>query len=49
VTQGMQPPPSRFPRISDGTLVPPLPQSAQGFPSIPGVRYRPLTSDLWLA
>jgi hypothetical protein len=46
VTQGMQPPPSRFPRISDGTLVPPLPQSGQGFPSIPGVRYKGNPNDL---
>ncbi len=46
VTQGVQPPPSRFPRISDGTFVPPLPQSAQGFPSIPGVRYTGKPNDL---
>jgi hypothetical protein len=46
VTQGVPPPPSRFPRISDGTLVPPLPQSAQGFPSIPGVRYMGKPNDL---
>jgi hypothetical protein len=46
VTQGVQPPPSRFPRISDGTLVPSLPQSAQGFPTIPGVRYKGQPNDL---
>jgi hypothetical protein len=46
VTQGVQPPPSRYPRISDATLVPPLPQSAQGFPTIPGVRYVGKPNDL---
>jgi len=46
IAQGVQPPPSRFPRISDGTLVPPLPQSTQGFPSIPGVRYKGNPNDL---
>jgi alpha/beta hydrolase family protein len=34
-----QPPHSRVPRFSDGTLVPPLPQSEMGFPNIPGVTY----------
>jgi Alpha/beta hydrolase domain len=48
VTKGVQPPASRFPRISDGTLVPPLPQSAQGFPNIPGVRYKGQANDLSL-
>ena len=48
VTQNVPPPPSRFPRISDGTLVPPLPQSAQGFPAIPGVRYIGKPNDLSL-
>jgi hypothetical protein len=46
VTQGVQPPPSRFPKISDGTLVPPLPQNTQGFPAIPGVRYKGKPNDL---
>jgi len=45
-TQGVQPPPSRYPRISDATLVAPLPQSAQGFPAIPGVRYKGKPNDL---
>ena len=48
VTKGVPPPASRFPRISDGTLVPPLPQSAQGFPNIPGVRYKGQANDLSL-
>jgi Alpha/beta hydrolase domain len=38
-TQGVAPPPSQIPRLSDGTLVPPLPQSGVGFPSIPAVTY----------
>lgn len=39
VSGGMQPPASRMPRQADGTLVPSLPQSAMGFPNIPGVKY----------
>jgi Alpha/beta hydrolase domain len=38
-TMGINPPDSRVPRLHDGTLVPPLPQSRVGFPSIPGVTY----------
>jgi hypothetical protein len=38
-TQGIAPPPSRYARVSDGTLVPSLPQATQGFPVIPGVVY----------
>jgi hypothetical protein len=38
-TRGIEPPPSRYPRSSDGTLAPSLPQSGIGFPEIPGVRY----------
>ena len=37
--EGTPPPPSRVPRLDDGTLVAPLPQSAVGFPQIPGVTY----------
>ena len=33
-----------LPRLADGTLVPPLPQSASGFPNIPGVTYTGLKS-----
>jgi hypothetical protein len=44
ITHQSQPPHSRVPRRSDGTLVPPLPQSGVGFPSIPGVRYTGLMS-----
>jgi hypothetical protein len=36
---GREPPPSEVPRIAAGTLVPANPQSAMGFPSIPGVTY----------
>ena len=39
VSHGTEPPASRVPRVSDGTLVPSLPQSAMGFPTIPGVTY----------
>jgi hypothetical protein len=38
-TRGTPPPESAIPRLSDGTLAPPLPQSAVGFPLIPGVTY----------
>ena len=34
-TQHKEPPHSRVPRLRDGTLVPPLPQSGMGFPNIP--------------
>ena len=34
-TNGILPPPSRVPRLDNGTLVPPLPQSGMGFPDIP--------------
>lgn len=39
VTKSVAPPPSQAPKLSDGTLVPPLPQAKMGFPSIPGVTY----------
>jgi hypothetical protein len=39
IGEGKLPPPSRFPRVSDGTLVPPVPEAAFGFPKIPGVTY----------
>ncbi len=38
-TEKRKPPRSRVPKLKDGTLVPPLPQAATGFPSIPGVTY----------
>ena len=43
-TTGKLPPDSMVPRLADGTLVPPLPQSASGFPNIPGVTYTGLKS-----
>jgi Alpha/beta hydrolase domain len=46
--QGVKPPPSQVPKLSDGTLVPPMPQSGQGFPSIPGVTYTGLKSTRYL-
>lgn len=47
-TKGIAPPPSAIPRISDGTLVPPVPQSSVGFPKIPGVTYTGLMSTRYL-
>ena len=44
VVSGTEPPSSRVPRLHDGTLVPPLPQSAVGFPEIPGVTYTGVVS-----
>jgi len=38
-TQDIAPPASRVPKLSDHTMVPPLPQSGVGFPNIPGVTY----------
>jgi sugar lactone lactonase YvrE len=38
VANGTEPPPSRYPKISDGTLTAP---SAAGWPRIPGVRFPP--------
>lgn len=48
VASGRPPPASQYPRLSDGTLVPPLPQAAQGFPAIPGVRYSGKLNDLFV-
>jgi len=47
-TEGIEPPPSRIPRLSDGTLVPPVPQSGVGFPKIPGVTYTGLKTTRYL-
>jgi alpha/beta hydrolase family protein len=49
VSKGTEPPKSRIPHVADGTLVPPLPQSAEGFPKITGVTYngRMHTGDLF--
>jgi alpha/beta hydrolase family protein len=41
VTQGVSPPPSQYPRVSDGTLMRPD-QNSTRFPKIPGVRYQGL-------
>ena len=46
VSRGTPPPASRFPRSGDGTLVSPLPKTAQGFPDIPGVSYTGLVNEL---
>ncbi len=47
-TKGVAPPPTTVPRLTDGTLVPPLPQEVQGFPKIPGVTYTGLKSTRYL-
>ena len=47
-TNGKPPSASRVPRLSDGTLVPPLPQSGMGFPNIPGVTYTGLKTTRYL-
>jgi hypothetical protein len=41
VTQRISPPPSQYPKVSDGTLVRPNRKSS-GFPKIPGVRFTAL-------
>jgi hypothetical protein len=38
VTHAVAPPPSQYPKVTDGTLVQPD-QRSTGFPKIPGVRY----------
>ena len=47
-TKGTLPPPSAVPRLDNGTLVPPLPQSGVGFPKIPGVTYTGLKTTRYL-
>ena len=49
VSMGREPPANRVPRRSDGSLVPSLPQSTGGFPSIPGVTYNGImhNGNLW--
>lgn len=44
VTADKEPPPSQVPRLGNGSLVPPLPQSSLGFPRIPGVAYTGVAS-----
>jgi hypothetical protein len=39
VSTSVAPPASRLPRVADGTLVPPLPRTGQGFPQIPHIQY----------
>jgi hypothetical protein len=47
-TEGVAPPPSSVPHLADSTLVPALPQSAVGFPTIPGITYTGLKSTRYL-
>lgn len=46
LTQDVEPPPSRYPRISDGTLVP---LEKVRFPAIPGVRFPDRIHRAWRA
>jgi hypothetical protein len=46
-TAGTPPPPSQFPKLSDGTLVKPD-QTSTGFPHIPGVTYTGFKSTRYL-
>jgi len=48
LTDGTEPPQSQYSRISDGTLVPALPQDKQGFPSIPDALYSGKANHLFL-
>ncbi len=48
VTSGTPPPASQVPKLSDGTLAPPLPQAGMGFPNIPGVTYVGLKTTRYL-
>jgi hypothetical protein len=43
ITKGTEPPPSRYPRLSDGTLAPAT-KSSIGFPEIPGVSLTDLSA-----
>jgi hypothetical protein len=49
VSTGREPPANRVPRRVDGTLVPSLPQSMEGFPNIPNVTYSGImhNGNLW--
>ena len=47
-TKGRKPPHSQVPTLEDRTLVPPLPQSGMGFPTIPGVTYTGLKTTRYL-
>ena len=42
--RGVDPPPSNYPRVEDGTLVR-LDAARRGFPAIPGVRFPPSAND----
>jgi hypothetical protein len=47
-SNGTKPPHSRVPKLADRTLAPPVPQSAMGFPHIPGVTYTGLKTTRYL-
>jgi hypothetical protein len=45
--QGIEPPPSNYPRLEDGTLIP-LEEATSRFPRIPGVEFPTLMNELQL-
>ena len=45
VSRGVLPPASRFPRVSEGTLISPV-SPGYGFPAIPGVKYPGVVNEL---
>ncbi|MBI4468241.1 MAG: hypothetical protein HY650_02855 [Acidobacteria bacterium] len=45
ITEGVEPPPSRYPTLREGTLVRPD-KASIGWPDIPGVKYTGLTNEL---
>lgn len=47
IEQGIEPPPSNYPRVEDGTLVP-VGEVKASFPAIPGVTVPPAANDLEL-
>ena len=45
-SSGTPPPASRYPSVTDGTLVPLVPQNGVGFPAIPGVELPSIVNEL---
>jgi len=48
LSTGKAPPPSRFPSLTERTLVKPLPQREAGFPEIPGRKYTGEANHLYI-
>ena len=47
VTEGVEPPPSRYPNLKDGTLIS-VAEAGKLWPSIPGVPFNPEINRFWL-